>query len=136
MYKRQEMDLAQRIRNGKETEDKIEPWMDREGVLRIARAGAALDQLKKPFEEFRRRQAEAREKALEPLIEHSDDWKDKFAGKLYSTETQERNIIDIAGKEDGERIIRAVFDPIHKNEAESVRFRNRIRAVSYTHLHR
>lgn len=127
MLTEKEMDLAQRIRNGKETEDKIEPWMDREGVLRIARAGAALDQLKKPFEEFRRRQAEAREKALEPLIEHSDDWKDKFAGKLYSTETQERNIIDIAGKEDGERIIRAVFDPIHKNEAESVRFRNRIR---------
>ena len=127
MLTEKEMDLAQRIRSGKETEDKIEPWMDREGVLRIARAGAALDQLKKPFEEFRRRQAEAREKALEPLIEHSDDWKDKFAGKLYSTETQERNIIDIAGKEDGERIIRAIFDPIHKNEAESVRFRNRIR---------
>ena len=127
MLTEKEMDLAQRIRNRKETEDRIEPWMDREGVLRIARAGAALDQLKKPFEEFRRRQAEAREKALEPLIEHSDDWKDKFAGKLYSTETQERNIIDIAGKEDGERIIRAIFDPIHKNEAESVRFRNRIR---------
>lgn len=127
MLTEKEMDLAQRIRSGKETEDKIEPWMDREGVLRIARAGAALDQLKKPFEEFRRRQAEAREKALEPLIEHSDDWDDKFSGKLYSTETQERNIIDIAGKEDGERIIRAIFDPIHKNEAESVRFRNRIR---------
>lgn len=123
----EEMTLAQEIRRGTRTADSIKSWMARDEILRIAEAGAALDAAKAPYEEFRRRKRESRDADAERLIEHSDGWKDKRNGKFYSTETQERNIIDIAGKEDGERIIRAIFDPIHKNEAESARMANRYR---------
>jgi hypothetical protein len=61
------------------------------------------------------------------LVKNSDKWKDKgFAGGWrYSVNTQERNILDIAGPEDGQRIIDEVFTPIHENEARGIRFLNK-----------
>ena len=57
------------------------------------------------------------------LLENSDNWKDKKPLSLQ-TETWGRNIIDIAGKKDGEKIKAAIFDPIHTNEADFMRYKN------------
>lgn len=48
-------------------------------------------------------------------------WKDKAIGSLYGSETQERNIYDIApDKETAERIIETYFTPIHEHERDRI----------------
>lgn len=123
----EEMALVNEIIRGTKTEKSIESWMDRDGILRVARARAALKAAKAPFEDFRRRQRQEKEKLAEKHTEHSDNWHDKKLGISYEINTMERNFLSVAGKEDGERLIREYIDPIHKNEAESIRFANRMR---------
>lgn len=64
---------------------------------------------------------------VQDLIKNSDQWKDKGHPLSYKNETWDRNIIDIAGKEDGERIREYIFKPIHKNEALSNKLKNTMR---------
>lgn len=48
-------------------------------------------------------------------------WKDKALGLQYATETQERNLYDIApDRETAYRVIDTIFDPIHENERKRV----------------
>lgn len=48
-------------------------------------------------------------------------WKDKTLGLQYATETQERNLYDIApDRETADRVIDTIFDPIHENERRRV----------------
>lgn len=48
-------------------------------------------------------------------------WKDKALGLQYATETQERNLYDIApDRETADRVIDAFFAPIHENERKRV----------------
>ena len=48
-------------------------------------------------------------------------WKDKALGLQYATETQERNLYDIApDRETADRVIDAIFAPIHENERKRV----------------
>jgi hypothetical protein len=64
---------------------------------------------------------------IQDLVRNSDSWKDKggVLGPLkLQRETWDRNIIDIAGKEDGEKIRKALFEPVHDNEAVRIRWMN------------
>ena len=48
-------------------------------------------------------------------------WKDKALGVQYATETQERNLYDIApDRETADRVIDTIFAPIHENERKRV----------------
>ena len=48
-------------------------------------------------------------------------WKDKALGLQYATETQERNLYDIApDRETANRVIDTIFAPIHENERKRV----------------
>lgn len=48
-------------------------------------------------------------------------WKDKALGLQYATETQERNLYDIApDRETADRVIDTIFAPIHENERKRV----------------
>lgn len=61
-------------------------------------------------------------------IENSDTWKDKPHGWQYSREIMERNIEDIVkDKAEARRINEEYFTPIHANEAEATRLKNRYR---------
>lgn len=72
---------------------------------------------------------------INELIKNSDQWKDKSPLALQR-ETWDRNIIDIAGKEDGQKLKEALFDPIHENEAKRIKFmneeRSKIKALNLT----
>lgn len=60
-----------------------------------------------------------------PLIDNTENWKDKKIGFLYAREIAERNIEDIVGnKEEAEAINKLIFEPVHKNQAERVRYVN------------
>lgn len=54
-------------------------------------------------------------------------WKDKSALSL-SRETLERNLEDIAGKDDKDKIKKFIIDPIRKNETARIDFLNKLRA--------
>lgn len=66
---------------------------------------------------------------IKGLIRNSDKWKDKngVTGPLrLQRETEERNIIDVAGK-DGGKVKEALFTPVHEHEAANVRMKNTMR---------
>lgn len=60
---------------------------------------------------------------IDPLIDEASKWKDKkfLGGFRYGRETAQRNMIDIAGKEKGNAINQAIFDPITEHEANKTR---------------
>lgn len=60
---------------------------------------------------------------ITPLLEDASDWKDKkfLGGFRYGRETAQRNMIDIAGKETGNKINETIFDPITKHESDKTR---------------
>ncbi len=60
---------------------------------------------------------------IAPLIDEASKWKDKkfLGGFRYGRETAQRNMIDIAGKEKGNAINQAIFDPITEHEANKTR---------------
>lgn len=88
------------------------------------------------------------EKVDGSIVNKSDTWKDKTinlnlvksikkkiqgadfvdnsqgVGFQYARETQERNIIDVMGKEQGEKAIAEYITPVHKNEAARTRAKN------------
>ena len=74
----------------------------------------------------------ARTESIKDLVQNSDTWKDKsglLGNQRLQRETEERNIIDIAGKKDGQKIVDAVFTPVHENEAARMRFLNEGRGM-------
>lgn len=63
------------------------------------------------------------ETEINNLIKNSDQWKDKNPMSLQR-ETWDRNITDIAGPQEGQKVREAIFDPIHVNEADRTRWIN------------
>ena len=62
------------------------------------------------------------------MTETAELWKDKKNGALYNRETAERNIRDVVEDEAlAEMIIREVFEPVHRHEAEATRMKKRFR---------
>lgn len=62
-----------------------------------------------------------------PLLVNTENWKDKKIGFLYAREIAERNIEDIVGdREEAEKINKLIFEPVHQNQAERVRYVNDI----------
>ncbi len=77
------------------------------------------------------------EQWAEKIAEHASD---KARGLYYLTETPERNIYDIFGKEhraEAEGFIREYLTPVHEAVAESTRLQNRLRGrIDELHLDR
>lgn len=61
------------------------------------------------------------------ILEGSEDWYDKKSGFRYARETAERNMVDVAGKEAGEKINKEIFTPIHEHEALATKMKNDLR---------
>lgn len=60
---------------------------------------------------------------VQGLLKNSHNWKDKSMPFLQR-ETWDRNIIDIAGKNDGQKLKEYLIDPIHKNESHRIQWMN------------
>lgn len=105
-----------------------ENYVNRDYVEKVYTAKKAVQTEQEKIDQFNlERKAELR-KTADSLIENSDDWKDKGSGFAYSRETMERNIRDIVpDKTQADAINREYFEPVHQNEAEATRFKNRIR---------
>lgn len=76
-----------------------------------------------------RRAQAARRAALaqeaESDLEGTENWTDKKKGIQYSTETMERNVLDIShGDAAGKAMAQKYFRSVHKNEAKATQFKN------------
>jgi len=74
--------------------------------------------------EFNAQRRQDLDSTMQGLLQTSDQAKDK-AGWRLARETQERNSIDVFGREAGQKINETVFRPVHENEARRTRFVNR-----------
>jgi len=94
----------------------------RDGILALAEAERDVMAAERVIGAYKREMSGRRQEAMEDLIATSDDWIDKKTGMAYHRETQERNIRDITRKAKGgaqaaQKIIDAIYTPIHQNEA-------------------
>ena len=94
----------------------------------IMRYGEALKAYNMRMREVRDLQTQIKEQrrvAAEELIAASDKWHDTKHGKLLNIRTPERVIRYIMGDTpEAQAIIDAYFTPVHRHEAESIRWQN------------
>lgn len=96
-------------------------------ILEVYEAEKAVKNAEEPLKAIGAETKAGYMEAAENVLSGSDSFRDKKMGFAYNRETAERNLVDIAGKEEGERIIREFFTPEHENEALATRFKNAMR---------
>ena len=102
---------------------------DRYGMLEQRyESGKALAELDKKIGGYKQFLSERRQRKAADAVgeitlatDGKKGWKDKALGLQYATETQERNLYDIApDRETADRVIDTFFAPIHENERKRV----------------
>ena len=102
---------------------------DRYGMLEQRyESGKALADMEKKIGGYKQFLSERRQRKAADAVgeitlatDGKKGWKDKALGLQYATETQERNLYDIApDRETADRVIDAFFAPIHENERKRV----------------
>lgn len=96
-------------------------------ILEVYEAEKAVKNAEEPLKAIGAETKAGYMETAEDVLSGSDSFRDKKMGFAYNRETAERNLVDIAGKEDGERIIREFFTPVHENEALATKFKNAMR---------
>lgn len=97
-------------------------------ILKVYNAEKPVFEMKNALKKLGDKTKESYREAARNVLEGSEKWKDKI-GFNFARETPERNFVDIAGKEAGERINREFITPIHEHEAAATRMKNELRAV-------
>ena len=98
-------------------------------IIEVYNAEKPVFEMKNALKKLGDKTKESYREAARNVLEGSENWKDKRMGFRYDRETPERNFVDIAGKEAGERINREFITPIHEHEAAATRMKNELRAV-------
>ena len=96
-------------------------------ILDVYNAEKRVREAEKPLKEIGANTKSGYMELATDALSGSDKFKDKKIGFAYNRETAERNIIDIAGKAEGEKIIKEFFTPVHSNEALATNFKNAMR---------
>ena len=96
-------------------------------IIEVYNAEKPVFEMKNALTKLGDKTKEGYREAARRILEGSENWKDKRMGFRYDRETPERNFVDIAGKEAGERINREFITPIHEHEAAATRMKNELR---------
>lgn len=115
------------LMNGVITVDDVDPEY-RNDVLSMYKVKKPYEDAKNVIKTYRNVYKEGLRERARGLISGIETWQvqKKINGLAFELDTAERNIRDIAGA-DAEDIINEYFAPVHKNEAEANKFKNRIR---------
>lgn len=121
-----ERDFASGVAAGIYTQGDIPTTMDADKVMELAdyywaERAVASDMIRQQRVEINRALAEK----MEELFKDADDFKPSSA-IILNNRTPERNMLHIFGDERGAAINAAIFDPVAVNEAERIRFKNRM----------
>lgn len=107
--------------------DELPRGTNRKGVMEVYEAKKAQEDNMKVVRQYRAQLKESRMQRGLDLIEGADRWKDKNVGFNYSRETAERNMRDIMSRGEAENMIAAYFRPVHKAQADSLRYQKKLR---------
>lgn len=96
-------------------------------IIEVYNAEKPVFEMKNALTKLGDKTKEGYREAARRILEGSENWKDKRNGFRYDRETPERNFVDIAGKAEGEKIVREFITPIHEHEAAATRMKNELR---------
>lgn len=95
-------------------------------IIEVYEVEKPVFEMKNALKKLGDKTKESYREAASSILQGSEKWKDKI-GFNFARETPERNFVDIAGKEAGERINREFITPIHEHEAAATRMKNELR---------
>ena len=128
--------LLKRLEAGEITLDDLKPGRDNvRGIRKVYEASQEYNQWNRVIKEYKKELNQKRRAEADAELGTMIGWKDKAAGILYSRETMERNLRDIApDKETADRIYNKYFKPVKDSNAAANRakndFRNRVRKLN------
>lgn len=116
-----------RLLEGDIMPDELPRGTNRQGVMEVYQAKKAQEDNMKVVRQYRAQLKESRMQRGLDLIEGADRWKDKKIGLAASREIAERNMRDIMSQGEAENMIAAYFRPVHKENANSMRYQRKLR---------
>ena len=126
-------EFVDRAIRGETSIDNIPEDLNARGIRAVYEARSNFEDYDQQIQAFNRQRKAALRAEADTYLADVLKWKDKPSGFQYMRETMERNMRDIAPKEDAEGMIARYFEPVHQNEAEATRlkngYRNRIREL-------
>lgn len=122
-----DQDFKNMLLKGKMTPDQVRrASLNSQNIFEVYAAEKPVYEMKKAIRKYGQETKDAYKKIADDMLASSDKWNDKI-GLLYARETPERNFVDIAGKETGERINKEYFEQIHEHEAAATRMKSALR---------
>ena len=122
-----DQDFKNMLLKGKMTPDQVRrASLNSQNIFEVYAAEKPVYEMKKAIRKYGQETKDAYKKIADDMLASSDKWNDKN-GLLYARETPERNFVDIAGKETGERINKEYFEQIHEHEAAATRMKSALR---------
>ena len=116
--------------SGKVRKENIPPEFNIEGIMELYKYKSAIESENSKIQQHNAIRKEKLKARAKSLLETSDTWKEKKSGFAYGRETMERNIRDmVKDKATADAIIDEYFTPVHHNEAERTRFKNKMRGL-------
>ena len=123
--------ILDRLLRGELAPEDIQDRQNAKSILNVYEAKADYAALTAQIARWRRGVKEGYREQVRPLLENTEQAKDKKGlapGFRYDRETAERNIEDVFPAADAKRINETIFEPVHTQQAKSTRFKNDYRA--------
>ncbi len=123
--------ILDRLLRGELAPEDIQDRENARSILNVYEAKADYAALTAQIARWRRGVKEGYREQVRPLLENTEQAKDKKGlapGFRYDRETAERNIEDVFPAADAKRINETIFEPVHTQQAKSTRFKNEYRA--------
>ena len=123
--------ILDRLLRGELAPEDIQDRKNARSILNVYEAKADYAALTAQIARWRRGVKEGYREQVRPLLENTEQAKDKKGlapGFRYDRETAERNIEDVFPAADAKRINETIFEPVHTQQAKSTRFKNDYRA--------
>ena len=123
--------ILDRLLRGELAPEDIQDRENARSILNVYEAKADYAALTAQIARWRRGVKEGYREQVRPLLENTEQAKDKKGlapGFRYDRETAERNIEDVFPAADAKRINETIFEPVHTQQAKSTRFKNDYRA--------
>lgn len=119
-----DQDFKNMLLKGKMTPDQVRrASLNSQNIFEVYAAEKPVYEMKKAIRKYGQETKDAYEKIADDMLASSDKWNDKI-GLLHARETPERNFVDIAGKEAGERINKEYFEQIHEHAAAATKMKS------------
>ena len=128
MLTEEDKQAVEAMLRGQMSEDDAEQMENGGQILMVYRAKMEFEKAAQPIRAWKKKCKEKVLALAEQMTVDANRWKDKKMGIGYQVNTMERNLRDIIpSKAEADRVIDTYFKPIHQNEADATKLKNRLR---------